>query len=105
MVENEWLTATEVALYLKVKPRTVLKMGQRGAFQGIRCQARRDRSGADFRGTEVNECNRLGFFSQNLRIHLTRSSDLPLVGAWQSLVQASAGECSRVRTQSVHQSC
>lgn len=29
-MENQWLTATEAALYLKVKPRTVLKWAKTG---------------------------------------------------------------------------
>lgn len=29
-MENQWLTATEAALYLKVKPRTVLKWAKEG---------------------------------------------------------------------------
>jgi len=33
-VENEWLTATEVAQYLKVKPRTVLKWAKEGRIPG-----------------------------------------------------------------------
>lgn len=31
-MENQWLTATEAALYLKVKPRTVLKWAKEGSI-------------------------------------------------------------------------
>jgi excisionase family DNA binding protein len=33
-VETQWLTAAEVALYLKVKPRTVLSWAKQGRIPG-----------------------------------------------------------------------
>jgi excisionase family DNA binding protein len=33
---NEWLTATEASLYLKVKPRTVLQWAKQGHLKGYR---------------------------------------------------------------------
>jgi len=33
-VENAWLTANEVSVYLKVKPRTVLKWAKEGRIPG-----------------------------------------------------------------------
>lgn len=33
-VETQWLTATEAALYLKVKPRTVLAWAKQGRIPG-----------------------------------------------------------------------